>query len=138
MLSSVTETIAFSFADGMGGGACAGGGGAGWSCCGIVGGAREGIFGSAVVILGAGFDFLDANNRCEGCAGGPFKSSGKRNECIVVIAGLFKKCNKELPLEKIEWYSKGEIHPNELGYVCTLYCSSRQNLPFFTVAVQDC
>jgi hypothetical protein len=128
MLSSVTETTAFSFIDGMGGGACAGGGGAERSFCGIVGGAREGIFGSAVVILGAGLDFLVADSRCEGFAGGPFKSSGKRNECMVVIAGLLKNCNKELPLEKIEWYSKAEIRPDELGYVYTLYCSSRQNL----------
>jgi hypothetical protein len=94
MLSSVTETTAFSFIDGIGGGACAGGGGAGRSCCGVVGGARVGIFGGAVEILGAGLDFLDADNRCEGCAGGPFRSSGKRKECIVAVAGLLGQCRR--------------------------------------------
>jgi hypothetical protein len=63
MLSSVTETIDFALTEGMGGGACDGGGGAVRSCCGIVGGAREGIFGDAVVVMVFGLDFLDAYNR---------------------------------------------------------------------------
>jgi hypothetical protein len=60
MLSSVTETTAFALIEGMGGGAWVGGGGVGRPCCGVVGGARAGIFGDSVVVLDAGLDFLDA------------------------------------------------------------------------------
>lgn len=86
MLSSVIEIVGFSFIMGMGGGAYVGGGGAARSPCGIIGGARVGICGGPLVVFTTGFDAFGAGRRCTLRAGGPFRSSGKRKECIVTTA----------------------------------------------------
>jgi hypothetical protein len=77
------EMAGFSFIVGMGGGAYVGGGGAEIFCCGIVGGARVGIRGCALLVACVVLRVLAVGCCSLGRVEGPLMSSGKRKECIL-------------------------------------------------------
>ena len=78
------EMAGLSFIMGMGGGAYVGGGGAETFCCGIVGGARVGIRGGALLESCLVLRVLIVDCCCSlGRVEGPLISSGKRKECIL-------------------------------------------------------